>query len=631
MERVLLALFVLWASVGCQPGPHQADPADAGLQITHGPILGRLGAHQIGVWARTSRPGMVQVRYGTAPDRLDTLSDPVQTRLDHDNTNWILLEDLSSNTKYYYELVLPDESSPATDLSGSFQTLPAPADTINPEHNPRGLFNFRFEFACGNAQGGRGELPTYETMLSQLHRADRHNRIDFAVLNGDWLYEQKRDYPPDQWLEQVSLRDEQKPHIIDIAPTIVGVWENYKLYLSRAKMLAAWHRVIPSFFTFDDHEIVNDLYGTGEVGRYDRRTVFRDIGLRAWYDYLGWSNPIEHTQSIVLGRAEFKAGSEILTDPDANFVDLKMDQVSTLHVHWGTPDAGAPWNAPVPSDTEGGDPNAGVYEIVEVLDANRLRIRPPAKADGTASYSIGQMSHFRIRISNSDLFFLDTRSHRQMHDVAQPRKKGVSMLGARQKTWLKQEMTASDADVFFVFSSVNFMIPHTGSGAGVDIPNKDEAWTVFLDEREELIRFWDSTGKPVFVLTGDLHNSFAIKITDRIWEFASGPHNSSNHRVGSEGGRPPNGIFDSMGRKCEIRWSSYLLDDTPRAFRRRPVYCVVQVNNVFNNPKEPDKDRWIAYPHPQVIFQYFDGVTGDFLYAESILSGSQESAPDNRT
>ena len=628
MGRFLLTSVVLLASVACQSGSQPSGPAGAAVQVTHGPILGRPGAHQIGIWARTSHAGEFQVRYGTAPDRLDMLSERAQTNPEHDNTNWILIQSLESSTKYYYELLLPGEGAGATGLGGSFHTFPAPEDTRNPEHNPKGLFNFRFEFGGGNAQGGvappgsrQGNLPTFETMLSQLHREQDRSRIDFAILNGDWLYEEKRDYPPDQWLEQVSLAAEQKPDIVDIAPTIVGVWENYKLYLSRGKMLAAWHRVIPSFFTFDDHEVVNDLYGTGEVGRYDRRTVFRDIGLRAWYDYLGWSNPIQHTQSAVFGRAEFKAGSDVLTDRNANFADLKMDQVGTLHVHWGTSDAGAAWGRPVPSDTEGGDPNAGVFEIVEVLDANHLRIRPSAKADGMASYSIGQMSHFRRRISNADLFFLDTRSHRTMHDVTQPGKRGVSMLGTRQKTWLRQEMAASDADVFFVISSVNFMIPHTGSGAGVNIPNKDEAWTVFLDEREELIRFWDSIGKPVFVLTGDIHNSFAIKITDRIWEFSSGPHNSSNHPIGAEGGRPANGVFYSQGRKSEIRWSSYLLDDTPRELLRRPVYCVVQVNNVFNNPNEPGEQRWIAYPHPQVTFQYYDGLTGDLLYAESILAG----------
>ena len=138
-------------------------------------------------------------------------------------------------------------------------------------------------------------------------------------------------------------------------PTEAVVWENYKLYLSRGKPLADWHKVIPSFYTFDDHEIVNDVYGSGEVGRVDRRAVFRDVGVKAWYDYLGWSNPIEHTQPILFGKAQFEAGGDVLTDNSADFSALDLDQAGTLHVHWGTPTAGEMLGV---SDSEGGDPNA---------------------------------------------------------------------------------------------------------------------------------------------------------------------------------------------------------------------------------------------------------------------------------
>ena len=174
------------------------------------------------------------------------------------------------------------------------------------------------------------------------------------------------------------------------------------------------------------------------------------------------------------------------------------------------------------------------------------------------------------------------------------------------------------------------MVPHIGGG-GVkfDEANKDDAWTVFLDEREELIKFWDKLGKPVFVLTGDLHNSFAIKITDRVWEFASGPHNSVNHRPSDEGDRPATGKYQYGPRPSEIRWSTYLVDDIPRENRLFPTYCVVQVNNVFNVPVQRGGKRWMAYPQPQVIFQYYDGLTGDLRYAESIsLTG--ESAVQKR-
>ena len=208
-----------------------------------------------------------------------------------------------------------------------------------------------------------------------------------------------------------------------------------------------------------------------------------------------------------------------------------------------------------------------------------------------------------------------------MHDTRNPGKKGLSMLGTAQRKWLLRELAASDADFHFVVSSVNFMIPHVGGGK-IRAGDKDEAWTVFLDERETLIKFFDSLKGPVFVLTGDLHNSFAIKITDNVYEFASGPHNSINHApMKDEGGRPVNGRFKYGPRACDIRWSSYAMEDIPRANRTFPHYCVVQVNNVFNNPVERNGERWFAFPHPQVIFQFHDAYTGALRYSETYVLG----------
>jgi len=231
----------------------------------------------------------------------------------------------------------------------------------------------------------------------------------------------------------------------------------------------------------------------------------------------------------------------------------------------------------------------------------------------------------KFSVSNCDFFLLDTRSHRDLHDVEKPADPENSMLGEQQFRWLKEGIAASEADFIFVVSSVNFMVPHVGSGGGDDKQltiEKDDAWTVFLDEREELIETWDALDKPVFVLTGDLHNSFAIRITDNVWEFASGPHNSINHApMVDEGGRPPNGAFQYGPRECDIRWSSYAMEDIPRGNRTFPHFCVVRVRNVFDNPVERDAERWFAYPHPQVIFQFYDALTGEFRYSETIVKG----------
>jgi len=587
------------------------------VHVTHGPMLGHVTSDSIRVWARTSRPAKVVVRYGVEKVKLDRVSEAAKTKLANDNTGWVEIDGLTPRTRYYYQVEVVGGKS---GLGGSFRTLPSPKQFKDEELNPKGLFNFRFEFACGNNQspehGNGPSMPTYTTMLREIR-----DKVDFAILNGDWLYEEQRAYPPSDWRNQVGIGKDEAPREVQIAPSVVGVWENYKTYMGRPKNLAEWHRHVPSYYTFDDHEIVNDVYGSGDIGRQDRRAVFRDIALKAWYDYLGWSNRTETIQGFHFGRAALKKDSDVLTDPQANFKNIDWNQAANLHVHWGDAQSGVQERFYTGGE---GDPNAGVYEVVEVLDNHRVRINPPARNTGYASYSIGRQSYGKFRVANCEFYLLDTRTNRQMHDVRNPAKKGVTMLGLQQREWLKREMKKSDADFYFVVSSVNFMIPHIGGG-GVkfDTANKDDAWTVFLDEREQLIEFWDSLGKPVFVLTGDLHNSFAIKITDRVWEFASGPHNSVNHRPTDEGDRPANGRYQYGPRPCEIRWSSYVLPDIPREARLDPMYCVVQVNNVFNSPTELGGERWIAFPSPQVIFQYYSGRTGELRYAESIsLTGT---------
>jgi len=620
MKAVRLSVLLMLC---CAIIPLSGQPAP--VTVTHGPILGRLGSTEIGVWVRTSRPGTFRVRYGLDARTLDTVSAPGKTDIDHDSTGWVLVQGLTPNTKYYYQVVAGDAAPPVVP-DGSFTTLPAADAYRNAQYNPKGLFNFRFEFGTGNNQRPAGEgpwPPAFKTMLEKLQ-----DKVYFHIQNGDFIYEEKRDYRVQEWLGQVGLTADQAPRIVNLVPSIVGVWENYKVYLERGKALAAWHRNVPAFFTFDDHEMLDNIDGTSEVGRRNRRAVFRDIGARAWYDYVGWADPIAPGVNH-FGQAQLKAGSDILTDPQADFMKLASDfrEPGELHVNWGGVAAGVPERDLDNLPGVAGDPNANVYQIVERLDAHRLRVKPAAKADGTATYSIARKSYYDLRVGNAHYFFLDTRSYRGISDPTHANKPQLTMLGAAQKAWLMDGMKKSDADFFFVVSQVTFMIPHVGGtpvagateqNAGEN-PVHDEAWTGFVNERDELIRFWETLGKSVFVLTGDVHNSFSVKITDRIWELASGPHNSRNHRADAEGNPPPNGTFNSAGRNCEIRWSSYFLPDVPAPLVRQPIYAVAQVNNVFDNRLEANTPRWVAYPHSQVVFQFFDGFTGDLLYAESIL------------
>ena len=605
------ALSALAAPLALSQAPQQS--------ITHGPILGRPAATTMTVWARTAIPGRFVVEYAPWEQRGEPKRVTANTTLERDNTGVAVLTGLEPDTVYRYQVAA--EEGPPPLVAGRFKTWPSAQRTRNDAHNPDGLFNFRFEFACGNSQSSRvgdGVLqPTFETLLR-----DHADRLDFAILNGDWIYEDRRDYPTADWLRQVGAN--ALPASMEPIPRIVGIWENYKAYLQRGKSLSEFHRRVPSFFTLDDHEILNDIAGSGQAGYRERRAVLRDLGVQAWMDYLGWSNTPAFPAEIHFGRAELRAGSDVLTDPSADFGTLPIGSMSNLHVHWG----GDRFSERLRKNQEyPGLPNAGVYDIVERIDDQRLRIRPAATADATAdSYSIGRRLYGEFKVSNCHFLLLDTRSHRDVPDFDNPGREDRSMLGAAQLEWLKAGIANSDAEFLFVVSSVNFMIPHTepGSEPGA-IPKKGEAWTVFLHEREQLLEVWDALPKPVFLLTGDLHNSFAIQISDNIWEFASGPHESNNHHIGSEGHRPLNGPFRYGPRDCEILWSTYLLPDTPRPLRRTPSFCVVQVNNVINNPIEEGVDRWIAFPRPQVVFQYYDGISGELKFAQTI--SAPKSAP----
>uniref|UniRef100_UPI00356961F8 alkaline phosphatase D family protein n=1 Tax=Stieleria sp. TaxID=2795976 RepID=UPI00356961F8 len=335
-----LILSVLGSIVHAQDVPppkhHVADPADASITIstardpirlTHGPMLGQPTATSMRVWARTSDPGQFEVHYGTAAGAMDSVSEPGETTIGHDNTGVVDLVGLSSDTRYHYQVWVNGRPH---GLPGSFRTLPSADQSRNETYNPDGLFNFRFQIgSCANQNplhGSGHRATTYEHLVR-----DWADKVHFHVMNGDWLYEEQRRYPPDAW--QLVQGASAKPRVAQIAPTIIGVWENYKLYLDRGEALSQWHRHVPSYFTFDDHELVNDIWGSAETGKRHRRTVFRDIGTQAWYDYLGWANPTEYHHPIHFGKATMRRDSDLLYDQNADFTKMPLAEMGNLHVH----------------------------------------------------------------------------------------------------------------------------------------------------------------------------------------------------------------------------------------------------------------------------------------------------------
>jgi len=594
------------------------------VYVTHGPVLGKPGAGSVGVWARTSQPAAFHVRYGTNKGALSLRSAMVATLLEHDNTAWVELGNLRPNTVYYYQVAV-DTGDGIDSGVFHFRSLPSGEQTVG-QLNPDRLFNFAFSVTSCAKQSptmSQGATP-HATMFREA--ADK---VDFHLGLGDWIYEQDRRLEASRWLIESAPPGTAMPPLLEIVPSLAGAWQNYKTYYDNYQYLKDWHATVPSFFIFDDHDVLNNFQNATVSGHGARNALFRDPALRAWRDYLGWSNPTPDMNKIHFGRAQLEAGSALLHDPTAGFTKLALHEGRTLHVHWGGPNAGYRDNdaknrsaISVAIEKAGPrDPNALIYAIQRVVDDRTLELNPTPAHDSESSYSIGGLNYyFNQQFANTEFIGLDTRSRRRSPQVSDE----PTMLGESQKDWLLRRLRESDADVVFVLSSVSFVIPHVS-----EAPNEisDQSWTGYTHERGELLEAFESSGKTVILLTGDLHNAFSIQISKRVWEFSVGPIGSFNRATGRIDGTgvPSNGPYSSAGLDTTIEWSTHYLTDTPRQHRRTPVYTVVQMNNVFDSPSPEGDSRWVAFEKPQVVVQFYDASTGRLLYAESVLVDTRVS------
>jgi len=107
--------------------------------------------------------------------------------------------------------------------------------------------------------------------------------------------------------------------------------------------------------------------------------------------------------------------------------------------------------------------------------------------------------HHAFTIGRVRFIVSDTRSERDPPSVKEGSDR--SMLGAKQKAWLKQELLAArDRDALIVW--VN-SVPWIGTDTGSE---NEDRWTGFLSERAELSAFIEQNGiHNLCVLSGDAH------------------------------------------------------------------------------------------------------------------------------
>ncbi len=115
--------------------------------------------------------------------------------------------------------------------------------------------------------------------------------------------------------------------------------------------------------------------------------------------------------------------------------------------------------------------------------------------------------------SAADFFILDTRQYRSVETDQSGANPGVTMLGARQKQWLKESLSASAASFKFIFSSVPFHGTFFNS----------DKWAGYRAERAELISYISKNRiKGVVFFSSDIHMGLD-NTTDGLKEYVMGP------------------------------------------------------------------------------------------------------------
>lgn len=567
------------------------------LGITHGPVLGGVTSDSVKVWIRTQEAMPFEIKVSERLPFDDAQSNSGNTLAENDFTGWVEIDELKPNTRYFYAVLIRgeivDTRHAVSQPWPSFRTLPD-STSYPHEFNPDGLFNFSFSIGACQRQrspkdtyGIYADPPVFNT-LWEKHR----ERIAFHIINGDYTYEE-------------LLNGEKS-----------GLEDNYKLYLERSPALNRFLRDVPMFTIFNDHEVTDNIDGAGEVGLGDGNYLVRDPAIEVWQYYANWANDQQPQRGQVrFGNAQLKKGSSILTDLNADFSTLDLDQVSTLHI-------GPFYKGDYkPERSERGGQNTGVYKIEKILDNRSIEVTPAIKATNTAPYSIGTHHYFDRLVGNSHFIFIDTRSERTKFKGAELAYEAEnSILGPTQKQWFMDTIKNSPADFIFVVSGDPWVIYHSGYHVwGIDTDTKGDGFCAYVKEREELIEMMDDIEKPIMILTGDVHHPFAVQITDNVWEFLCSPMNSANHPIGTAGLPPLGGWFDSQGRKVKIKWAGGYPDNVHYLRQRHTTYTVIDVNNIVKAGRNDGPGyQFIAYDEPQVIVRFHDGYTGDLLYAEGI-------------
>ena len=252
-------------------------------KFTHGVQSGDVDASSGVVWTRTDRPSRVHLEWATRESFADGKSlPPMDTLPVGDLSTKRLLTGLPSDQEIFYRMTAEslDGGASSDPIVGRFRTAPASTRDI------------RFAWSgdtAGQGWGIDGEgMLTYATM--QAHEPD------FFIHSGDTVY---ADGPMKDTVELKSggtwtnaVLIDEKRKVAETLDEFRGQWK-YNMLDQHVKALNA---VCPTFFQWDDHEVVNNWSDAKDLSADDRYTeknvsLLRARAARAFHEM----TPIRYT------------------------------------------------------------------------------------------------------------------------------------------------------------------------------------------------------------------------------------------------------------------------------------------------------------------------------------------------
>ncbi|NDV87462.1 alkaline phosphatase [Aurantimonas aggregata] len=235
--------------------------------FTHGVQTGDVDATSGMIWTRVDRPSRIDVEWATTESFANSRKLSGLTTLpESDFTMKRLIDGLPSDQEIFWRAVateLSDVNATAEPIVGRFRTAPA------------GRRSVKFTWSGDTVGQGwgidesRGGMKAYATMA-------RHEP-DFFLHSGDTIYadgplKESVELPDGSTWKNILIPEKEK-----VAETLAEYRGQWKYNLMDANV-QAMNAALPTFFQWDDHEVVNNWSSGKDLSADDRYSV-KDIGL----------------------------------------------------------------------------------------------------------------------------------------------------------------------------------------------------------------------------------------------------------------------------------------------------------------------------------------------------------------